>query len=80
MLQIVCLNSGRRIHKSLLEYFDTTPPEEWSFVGFYQYGEQQADFDKVFSLEAFNLRKALVHLLEEGTAKEKDMRQNYSAR
>ncbi|RUS30652.1 hypothetical protein BC938DRAFT_479119 [Jimgerdemannia flammicorona] len=70
--EIVCVDPGRRIHKSILEYFNTTPPEEWSFVGFYKLREQQADFNKVFSLEAFNLRKTLGHLLEEGTAKEKE--------
>jgi len=40
-------------------YFNEMPPEEWSFVGFYEYRERQPDFKKSFSLEAFKLQKAL---------------------
>lgn len=55
-----------------LEYFNATLLREWCFVGFYQYREQQPNFKKSFDIEAFNLQKVLIHLLEKGTAEEKE--------
>jgi hypothetical protein len=57
-------------HKEF-EYFKATQPKHWSFVGFYTFRERQTDFSKLFNLEAFKLRKALNHLLENGSTEEK---------
>ncbi|CAG8603014.1 6736_t:CDS:1, partial [Ambispora leptoticha] len=57
-------------HKEF-EYFKATQPKDWSFVGFYTFRERQTDFSKLFNLEAFKLRKALNHLLENGSTEEK---------
>ena len=57
-------------HKEF-EYFKATQPKDWSFVGFYTFRERQTDFSKSFNLEAFKLRKALNHLLENGSTEEK---------
>jgi hypothetical protein len=44
-------------------YFDITPPNQYSFLGFYQYRSKQDNFTFSFQKEAYTLKKNLESLL-----------------
>ena len=44
-------------------YFDITPPNQYSFLGFYQYRIKQDNFTFSFQKEAYTLKKNLESLL-----------------
>ncbi|CAG8539442.1 6688_t:CDS:10 [Ambispora gerdemannii] len=48
-------------------YFDVTPPEDYSFLGFYEHRSKQADFISSFQKESHKLKKELVNLIKDGS-------------
>ena len=49
---------------TLDSYFNETSPEEYRFLGFYEYRQKQDDFTFSFQKEALRLRRSLDYLLE----------------
>ncbi|CAB4469016.1 unnamed protein product [Rhizophagus irregularis] len=58
------------------EYFETTTPEKYRFLGYYQYRKSQDDFTSNFRLEAQRLHKCLEYLVENGSDLKKQKAQN----
>ncbi|CAB4445538.1 unnamed protein product [Rhizophagus irregularis] len=58
------------------EYFETTTPEKYRFLGYYQYRKSQDDFTSNFRLEAQRLHKCLEYLVENGSDLKKRKAQN----
>jgi hypothetical protein len=48
------------------KYFIDTPPEEWEFIGFYEYHQRERHFTNSFKKESFRLRRSIDYLLENG--------------
>jgi hypothetical protein len=49
-------------------YFDEVQPENWRFLGFYQYRRNQTNFSS-FQKEAFKLKRSLENLFKKGSTK-----------
>ena len=47
-----------------LEYFETTPPEKYRFLDYYQYCKSRDGFAGTFCQEAKRLQVALEHLVK----------------
>ncbi|CAI2191450.1 4937_t:CDS:2 [Funneliformis geosporum] len=54
-------------------YFDETPPEKYSFWGFYKHRQKQEGFRFSFQKEAYWLQKSLDSLVEDGTEELKNV-------